>query len=152
MPMVEVRKATLRDAAGMAEIINGWIDRTEWMRRDLPAEDFEALFVQGLEVREIWAAGDPIEGYLSLDPESSHIWGFHCAQPGQGTGKLLLDRAKEGRSFLSLNTHVPNTGAQRFYRREGFRPVQAGGTQSAAPGRGNAADPAIPEMRMEWHR
>lgn len=136
----------------MASIVNDWIDDTDWMQRDLPAEEIAKMLSQGLEQREIWVAGDPVLGYLSLDSETQHVWGFYCAHPGNGIGKLLLDKAKQGRDFLSLNTHVPNTGAQLFYLREGFTPV--GEMAEGAPSTLHVSDErkatGIRELRMEW--
>jgi len=151
--MTEVRRAELGDVAEMASIVNSWIDGTDWMQRDLPAEVICEMLTQGLESREIWVAGDPVQGYLSLDSEADHIWGFYCAQPGTGIGKLLFDRAKQGRSFLSLNTHVPNRGAQLFYLREGFTSVgelDEGVPSSLAVYEERNAT-GIRELRMEWH-
>ena len=91
--------------------------------------------------REIWVAGDPVQGYLSLDPEALKIGGLYCAIPGQGLGRALMDKVKEGRDYLWLNTHVPNEAAQRFYRREGF--IEIGRHPAETPG-------APDEVQMEW--
>jgi ribosomal protein S18 acetylase RimI-like enzyme len=55
-------------------------------------------------------------------------------------GKALLDYAKNGRTFLKLNSHAANTRAHAFYRREGF-------TQIGDPWLG---DDGIDEITMEW--
>lgn len=151
--MTEVRRAELSDVAGMAAIVNGWIDHTEWMQRDLPSEEIENALSKGLALREIWVSGDPVQGYLSLEVEIKHIWGFYCAHPGTGVGKTLLDQAKKGRDFLSLNTHVPNKRAQQFYLREGFRAVGEldEGKPSTLVSLEGREPTGIRELRMEWH-
>jgi len=151
--MTDVRRAEERDVAGMASIVNGWIDGTDWMQRNLPAEEISEMLTKAITQREIWVAGDPVQGYLSLDSEAAHIWGFYCAQPGNGIGKLLLDQAKQGRRFLSLNTHVPNKAAQQFYIREGFKPVAEmnEGAPSTLHLSEERKETGIRELRMEWH-
>ena len=141
--MTEPRRATLKDVSDIAKIINDWIDSTQWMERDLPAEEIEELIRAGLPKREIWVLGDPVTAYLSCEAEIDHIWGFYCAVPGTGQGKRLLDKVKEGRDFLSLNTHVPNTRAHHFYQREGFVPVKEFAPEPPSQ---------IRELRMEWRR
>lgn len=151
--MTEVRRAEPRDVPGMASIVNQWIDDTEWMLRDLPAQKIENSLEEGLSQREIWVVGDPVQGYLSLEMEKAHIWGFYCAETGAGIGKKLLDEAKKGREFLSLNTHVPNKRAQQFYLREGFKPVGDldEGKPSTLVSLEERQKTGIRELRMEWH-
>ena len=45
---------------------------------------------------------------------------------GRGIGKELLDHAKRGKRKLTLNVYAKNTGAVRFYQREGFRIAEEG--------------------------
>tara|TARA_R110000764_G_scaffold111254_1_gene197969 strand:+ start:8004 stop:8459 length:456 start_codon:yes stop_codon:yes gene_type:complete len=148
------RRAEPRDVPAMAGIVNAWIDATPWMERDLPPQEIEALIGTGLPQREMWVIGDPAQAYISIEAEIAHIWGFYCARPGQGMGKRLLDRAKEDRDFLSLNTHVPNVAAQRFYAREGFAPVGEvpPGPVSSVADTPQRVPTGIPELRMEWQR
>ncbi|QTN36864.1 GNAT family N-acetyltransferase [Cognatishimia activa] len=141
--MMEVRRPTQEDVPAIAAIINAWIDETPWMDRDVPPEEIEAMIGKGLPHREMWVLGDPVQAYLSCEAEANHIWGFYCATPGLGHGKRLMNKVKEGRDFLSLNTHVPNTGAQRFYKREGFKPVKEFDPDPPS---------TIRELRMEWTR
>ncbi|EEX12914.1 GCN5-related N-acetyltransferase [Citreicella sp. SE45] len=132
------------DVPGIAAVLNRWIDETTWMPRSMPPSDIEDIIRTALPDRNIWVLGDPIEAYLSLDPRVSKIGALYCSRTGEGCGKALMDRAKEGRDFLWLHTNVPNLGAQRFYRREGFEPV--GGEIMPDP------PETVPEIRMEWHR
>jgi hypothetical protein len=141
--MSEPRRPFVQDAPAMAAIVNAWIDTTPWMERDVAPEDIEAMIAKGVEIRDMWVIGDPVVAYISCEAEISHIWGFYCATPGQGHGKCLLDKVKEGRDFLSLNTHVPNSAAQKFYKREGFVPIREFDPDNASQPR---------ELRMEWHR
>ena len=140
---MEVRQPTQADVPAIAGIINSWIDATPWMKRDVSESELQSMIAKGMPHREMWVLGDPVQAYLSCEAEINHIWGFYCATPGQGHGKTLLDRVKQDRDFLSLNTHVPNKAAQKFYKREGFVPVKE-------------FDPDPPsnirELRMEWTR
>lgn len=131
------------DVPAIAKIVNDWIDRTPWMERDISAEAIESLIAEGMPKREMWVIGDPVIAYLSCDPEIGHIWALYCAEPGRGLGKILMDKVKEGRSKLSLNTHVPNVSAQSFYRREGFKLMKEFDPEPPA---------TVRELRMEWER
>ncbi|GGG70815.1 N-acetyltransferase GCN5 [Salipiger pallidus] len=138
------RRATPEDAPAIAAVVNAWIDATPWMPRSEPPQTIEMYITKALPDHEIWVIGDPIDCYLSLDPGTSRIGALYCERTGQGFGKVLMDRVKEGREFLWLHTHVPNLAAQKFYAREGFHPV--GGEIVPEP------PETVPELRMEWHR
>lgn len=136
-----IRRAGPGDVPAMAAIANAWVDETEWNPRDLSPEELEDFIRTALPEREIWVAGGPVCGYLSLDPETLRISGFYVSTRGRGVGKALMDRVKQGRDRLWLHTHEPNLDAQRFYRREGFVEVSR-----------HAPEPpdTVPEIRMEW--
>lgn len=138
---IQVRRATSEDAPACAAIVDDWITRTDWMPRDATLEELEAGIANAMSLREIWVAGDPVEGYLSLDPDSLKIGGFYCSRTGEGLGRALMDRVKEGRDYLWLHTHVPNEAAQRFYRREGF--IELARVPAEPPG-------TVDEVQMEW--
>jgi GNAT superfamily N-acetyltransferase len=135
------RRAGPDDVPAIAAVVNGWIDATPWMPRVHSPDVIEGFVREALPKRVIWVIGEPVAGYLSLDPEESRVAALYCARTGAGLGKALMDRAKEGRSFLMLWTHVPNLAAQRFYRREGF--VETGRAEPEPP-------ETVPEIRMEW--
>lgn len=136
-----IRKATADDAEACAAILNDWIDGTDWMPRTIEAEVLVDILHEGLPKREAYVIGDPVAGYLSMDPAEAHIWGLYT-RPGRGLGKALMDRAKVGRDYLKLNSHAANEPAHRFYEREGF-------TQIGAPWAGSDG---IDEITMEWRR
>ncbi len=137
-----IRRAEPRDVPAMTAIVEGWLATVPWNRGAPPPGGFAAAFAEALPIREIWVAGDPAEGYLSLDPVAGHIHGFYVARPGHGIGRALLDHVKAGRDRLTLNTHAPNQAAHRFYEREGFHVVE----------RDLPGTDGVPELRMEWRR
>lgn len=139
---VPVRRAGPEDAATCARIVHGWVTETGWMPELHSVEALTAMIGEAMPDREIWLAGDPAEGYLSLDPATATVGALYTARPGKGLGKALLDVAKAGRDHLQLWTHEPNAAAHRFYRREGFG--MAGETRDG--------DDGLVELRMEWRR
>ena len=142
--LLSPRRATPEDVPAIATVLNRWIDETPWFPRAHAPEVLEGFIGEALPDREIWVLGDPIDAYLSLDPDSNKIGALFCSRTGEGCGKALLDQAKQGRAFLWLHTNAPNTRAQAFYRREGFE--QVGGEIPPEP------PETVPELRMEWHR
>lgn len=142
-PTAGARRATPADAAACAAIVFDWLQATAWMPNRPDLAELTEMLAKGIPQREVWVIGDPVAGYLSLDPEAAQINGLYVAQTGQGLGKALLDRVRQGRDYLQLWTHWPNLAAHRFYHREGFVTVE-----QTAQGRGDG----VPELRMEWHR
>ena len=141
--MAEVRRATLEDVPACADIVDAWVEASDWLPRAHSREDFAEMIALSLPDREFWVAGTPVAGYLSFNPEARQIMGFYTARPGSGVGKLLLDHVKRGRDYIQLWTHVPNTAAHRFYAREGFVEVER---DPVGSGQG------VAELRMEWRR
>ncbi len=131
----------MKDVRDCARIIATWAAQTEWMVEKLPEEKLADLIRDAFPQREIWIAGDPIDCYMSVDPVECKVGALYCLRTGEGVGKRLLDKAKDGRDFLWLTTHVPNRSAQKFYRREGF--VDAGTEPPTPPD-------TVPVIRMEW--
>ena len=130
----------MEDVPDISRIVNDWVDRTDWMRRTVSADEITGFIAAAMPDREIWLIGEPVEGYLSLNPETGQIGALYLDNPGQGYGKALMDCAKEGRDYLQLWTHEPNAAAHRFYHREGFVTVE----------RNPKGDDGLPEVRMEW--
>jgi len=135
-----IRLARSNDAAACAAIVNGWIDETQWLPRVHSREAIADMIAAGIPIREFWVAGDPVVGYLSFNIENSQVMGLYASQRGNGAGKALMDRVKEGRRWIQLWTHMANDRAHSFYQREGFR--DTGERRDGADG--------ISEMRMVW--
>lgn len=137
----QIRRAVPEDVPACARVVHNWARRTEWMPDELPVEQLAAMIREAFDAREIWVIGDPVDGYMSVDPKEQKIGALYCDRTGHGFGKRFVDKAKEGRNFLWLTTHTPNRAAQRFYRREGFEV-----TAEEPP----VPPDTIPVFRMEW--
>lgn len=147
MDGLTLREAVAADGPACAKIVRDWLGSIAWMPDPPSLETLERVLTEGLPEREAWVAErrGAVVGYASLDPgadaDGGHLRGLYVAEPGGGVGKRLMDRAKEGRDRVTLNTHTPNVDAHRFYAREGFAIVRE---ETGADG--------IPEYRMEWRR
>lgn len=143
LAQLAIRRASESDLLECAELVKEWMDSTVWLNRRPSFKVIKTILRETSKQREIWVAGDPIDAYCAIDPATQHICALYCRHRGLGIGKELIDRAKEGRNFLTVNTHVPNLRAQRFYHREGF----------LSKFEFDARPPeTVRELRMEWAR
>ncbi len=138
-----IRRATFEDLPACARIVCTWDRETPYMPGHATEDVVLPLMQEAFAAREIWVAGDPVEGYLSVDPAERKIGAIYLERRGTGTGHAFIETAKAGRDFLWLTVYLPNTRAQAFYRREGFE------VAATLP----PPDEGEPEMlRMEWRR
>lgn len=144
-----IRAAQPTDAGQVGAILSQFIDTTDWMPR-LYSRAQELGFA-GLMVDRGWVSviepqgqGTGIAGFLAADAGYVHALYVACEQRGHGWGRHLLDHAKTAAARLELRTFADNSGAQRFYLREGFREA----------GRGNGADndEGLPDILLVWER
>lgn len=148
-----IRPAQPTDAGAVAAILSQFIDTTDWMPRLYSRA--EELSFAGVMVDRGWVhvaepagQGAGVAGFLAIDAGFVHALYVACAQRGQGVGLRLLDHAKAQAARLELNTFQANTGAQRFYTREGFREVGRGDGR----GLGSVNDEGLPDIRLIWER
>ncbi|QEW21846.1 putative acetyltransferase [Marinibacterium anthonyi] len=83
-----------------------------------------------------------IAGFLAREGEAVHALYIRPDCTGQGIGAALLGLAKSESPRLRLWTFQANTGAQRFYLREGF------GELCRTDGDGN--DEGLPDIQYLW--
>jgi GNAT superfamily N-acetyltransferase len=144
---IALELATPADAPPIAAIVNRWIDATDWVPRvDSPGVVEAHLREEVLARQTCWVAvhGGPICGFLALDAEDCLVTSLYLspAVRGGGVGKALLDQAKaECPQGLGLWTFVANTGARRFYEREGFREVARTDGDN---------DEGLPDILLRW--
>lgn len=80
-----------------------------------------------------------------VDVHDDWVDQLYCrrGQTGKGLGKIMLDFAKsKSPSGLQLWTFQVNTGARKFYRREGFQEVELTDGQNC--------EEKQPDVRLEW--
>lgn len=124
-----VRAAKLRDMSECVEIVNAWIDSTEWMPRVHPREEVAEFYRDTVFERfQVFVAENDnhLAGMVALSPDNtvSALY-VHQDDRGKGVGKALLDHAKrEADGPVELWTFVANRDAQAFYEREGFKEVR----------------------------
>lgn len=141
--MSAIRRATFEDLPACARIVCAWDRETPYMPGNATEDRVLPLMQEAFAAREMWVVGDPVEGYMSVDPAEMKLGAIYLERPGLGTGRALMDLAKDGRDFLWLTVYTPNTRAQAFYAREGF----------VTAGRLPPPDEGEPEMlSMEWRR
>ncbi len=141
---VSIRSAARSDAACCAAILNDWIDTRDWMPRVHSHDAVTAYYQDFVFVkRDLFVAGDPIDGFLALDTEADVVTALYVAIPGQGTGKQLLDFAKRDKNALELWTFQVNDGARRFYAREGFQETRTTDGDN---------EEGLPDVLCRWER
>lgn len=124
--------------------MNAWIDETNWLPRIHPRKDIEARYQNFvIKNRKVFVVGDPVEGYLSFDSEDGEVTSLFVNRKGEGIGKRLLDHVKGQADRLSLWTFENNTGARRFYAREGFVEVQRTSGEN---------EEGLPDVQLIWER
>lgn len=144
--MIVLRAAAPSDATATAVILNAFIQDTDWMPKlhtfDETVGFCERMIAGGwVHVAELDGS---IEGFLSKN--DGYVHALYVAEGAQnkGVGHRLLRNAQMQETALDLWTFQANTGAQRFYLREGFQEVER------SDGQGN--DEKLPDIRYHWKR
>lgn len=141
-----IRRATIADLQACAEIINAYIDTTDWLPRTASREEIEAIFVPDLlDKRDLIVAelDAKIVGYMSM-AEDGFIPAIYLAPEarGRGIGKQFLDFAKATYpQEVRLDCFLPNVAARKFYAREGFTEIE---------GERFTEEEGILKLRLRW--
>ncbi|MFZ5962454.1 GNAT family N-acetyltransferase [Thalassococcus sp. BH17M4-6] len=85
-----------------------------------------------------------ILGLLAREDDFIHAVFISPQARGEGVGRALMEDAKAHADTLRLWTFEANSGAQRFYQREGFAEVSRG------DGSGN--EEGLPDIQFLWQR
>ena len=116
-----LRRATIDDASACALIVDDWIEKTVEMPRLFDKHKLTEMIRNAIPLREVWVIGQPINGYISYNPDLLQISALYVNKRGEGIGKILLDRIKSDHKYLHLWSHEFNNSAHKFYKREGFQ-------------------------------
>lgn len=143
---VTLRPARTTDAGSVGAILSDFIDGTDWMPRiHTRAQD---LAHAGTLIDRGWVTvadgTSGVVGFVARSGPTVHALYVRDGARGRGLGRLLLGTAQAEADRLELWTFEANTGAHRFYERNGF--TLAGRTDGAAN------DEGLPDRRYVWAR
>lgn len=143
-----LRPARSFDAAACAAIVNDWIDATPWMPRIHDAATIAWFYREHVFRHQrvtVIERGGEVAGFLALDPTRDCVTSLylHAAARGSGLGARLLGHAKAQTPRLSLWAFQANTGARRFYLREGFREGRRSDGEN---------EERLPDIEFLWQR
>lgn len=143
---VNMRSARTQDLAACADILNEWIDDTEWMPRIHSAEDvinhYRNVVYRDRKILVV-AAEERVVGMMALSKDQT-VTALYVKKEfrNQGVGHLLIEAAKrEYPNQLQLWTFQKNIQALKFYQREGF--VEINRTDGDN-------EENLPDVLMEW--
>ena len=141
-----LRPARSTDAGATGEILYRFQAETDWMPK--LHSGAETIAFCGALISRGWVTVAEIDGqvigFLARDAEEICALYLAPEATGQGVGKALLEQAKGQSDRLFLATFEANTGARRFYEREGFR--------EAGRDDGTNNDEGLPDIAYLWRR
>jgi len=143
-----LRRATPLDAGQLGTILHRFELETPWMPKTHSAA--EAIAFCDRMIARGWVTvaerrdSNLRQAFLARDGDEVCALYVDPDLCGHGLGKALLDQAKSEVAQLRLWTFQANTGAMRFYQREGF--VEAGRSD------GLCNDEGLPDIEYHWHR
>ena len=111
-----LRRATIDDASACALIVDDWIEKTIEMQHLFEKQKLTKMIRNAIPLREVWVIGQPINEYISYNPDLLQISALCVNKRGEGIGKILLDRIKSDHKYLQLWSHEFNNSAHRFYK------------------------------------
>ena len=126
-PGLEIRRAEPSDLPACAALyVRVLTDTFTWMP---PERHSEADFLRAAQEEDVYVAiaNGRIVGLASVYAPQTFLHSLYVTERGLGIGKTLLDHViAEMGGALQLKCQAANARAQAFYRREGFRQVEAG--------------------------
>ncbi|WP_424987694.1 GNAT family N-acetyltransferase [Microbulbifer sp. S227A] len=126
---VLLRAATPLDAGTTGDIL--WQSLRDSAQNELSSAA-EAIGCCGVMIARDWmtvaVTGAGVQGFLARDGQEICALYTAADARGRGIGRQLVQEAKRKVPRLHLQTPAGNTGARRFYAREGFVPVGPAGT------------------------
>ncbi len=120
---ITLRPATAFDADAIATMMRASLNSLDWMPvLHTPEEDLFFIRDILLPRQQVTAAvaGKRIVGFIAVSGDWVEQLYLDPAWTGQGIGSRLLAQATAGISPLKLHCFQANTGACRFYERNGF--------------------------------
>ncbi|MFT7594555.1 MAG: ribosomal protein S18 acetylase RimI-like enzyme [Paracoccaceae bacterium] len=141
---VRLRPARSTDAGKLGVILKQFQDDNDWMP-DLYTAG-ETIAFCGALIDRGWVTvamqDDQVVGFLARDGAEICALYLSRQSSSKGIGRALLDDAKTRSTRLTLRVFQANSGAQRFYQREGFAEV----------GQGDGADndENLPDIAYVW--
>ncbi len=143
--MITTQQAIPDNADECAEILQEWIGKTDWFISPHPASAAAPMLRSVIEKTGVTLAlhDRKIAGFSCMEDGVLEFLYMRAAYQNQGIGRMLLDRCKFARpKGFSLWTFQQNTGARRFYEREGFQEAER------TDGAGN--EEGLPDIRYVW--
>ncbi|AKO97681.1 Acetyltransferase [Marinovum algicola DG 898] len=141
----DIRDARSTDAGKIAAILTEAMDTPPWKPNlHSGAQDVAhcGRMIDKGWVRVVESGDGRILGFIARNGEEIDALFVAAPERGQGVGVALLDDAKARANRLELWTFQRNTGAQKFYEREGFAEV----TRSD----GASNQEQLPDVRYAW--
>lgn len=141
---LHLRSANPLDAGRLGEIITEATLAATWKPR--LHSSVEDIAHAGRMIDKGWITVAELDqrtaGFIAREGSYIHSLFIAGFAQGRGVGKALLDHAKTDSETLELWTFADNTGALRFYDREGFT------EQDRTDGAQN--DEGLPDVRLRW--
>ena len=135
-----LRRATIDDASACTLIVDDWIEKTAEMPRLFDTPQLTDMIRNAIPFRDVWVIGQPINRYISYNPDLLQVSALYVNKRGKGLGEILLDRLKSNYEYLQLWGHEFHNSAHNFYRIEGFQ----------FKNRKDRGSDGIPELQFEW--
>ena len=135
----------MSDAPACSAILSDWVAETPWFPNlHSRAEDLGFMQAKIRDAVTLLAEEDgTVLGFLALEGEYVACLYLAACARGRGIGRDLLSAAKDRSDRLTLWTFAANTGAQAFYRREGF---------CAARRTDGDNEEGLPDIEFVWQR
>ncbi|MDX2483013.1 MAG: GNAT family N-acetyltransferase [Pseudodonghicola sp.] len=143
---IHLRPARPLDASAMGDILYSF--QVEVHKAPRMWSGAETIAYCGEMIENDWVTmaemAGRVVGFLARD--GAEVCALYVVPDlrGAGLGQILLDAAKQGRDRLWLKVMEYNSGAQRFYRRNGFA--------ETARSDGAENDENLPDITMLWQR
>ena len=127
IPGLQLRRARPEELAACAALcVRVLRDTFSWIA---PERHSEADFLRAAREECVYVALDAgrLVGVASVYAPQTFLHSLYVTERGRGIGKALLDHViADNGGVLQLKCQAANVRAQAFYRREGFRQVEAG--------------------------
>ena len=109
-----LKRTTYDDVSACALIVDDWIEKMVEMPRLLDKNKLTEMIRNAIPLREVLVFGQPINGYISFNPDLLQISALYFNKRVGGHGKILLDQIKSDHKYLHLWSHEFNNSAHKF--------------------------------------